>query len=1002
MSGLTSGCGPRDVPDSQLSAQVVRDTIPDPDSGETFRLTPRPNPLKQRVIGIRRNGEYLRWGTKALRLSALKNDAFFSRLPPITIEWLSEDPQRFNRLRGVWLAIEDALHLAVPEARQGDPVFQKLEKWVYTTGASRSVGPDGPSIQWKAFVSWAKHSMLASKTPAPAIPRGFPFFDEKSRFRGFRGAFSVLNPILQGGVRTKGECTRMLHLCTTRGLPAASKTRMQDALRRHYEVITSHSGVTPERVEQAFFLARRVGRRVRDRIDSEKGFFKSAGHVSVTTSASAESSMRMGGRAAYLSASFLHWMLERGECDKDGTTILGVPYVERKGVPRWRVMCHDKPQPILRECDHSPAHQPLDCPNNEWSASYWLNPYEDPEADFVYDNPLQGVNDRIGHQLHQWAFEEGVNTGVIRSPLYGEPEELLNSVLHRIPSVNRCAIGEPGCKARIVTCGEAWLTIFLQPFGHQMVDLLSRLPQARAGLSAAYQGYEWVKSAAVKGKALDSCSDLRFLTSDLETATDYCDHAVASALLRGFVEGVGFYKNHPYIELAIKLLCSPRKVMPEGTVSSRGVLMGDPGCKSVLTLFNLVAEEEAYLRYTYKIPDSEYVNEYLSMPPITAPWRHFACAGDDHAAVGPDAYVRWITRAHSANGMCVKWESNFVSELGLLYCEEMIASLPGTVFDVGLLWEADYLKTKHIDALKVRLLSPYRKENLGTPSDSEVTNPAVGKSSVFLKKLDWLPTGWSSVRGVALHRFRCRMHAYLPNPSLAWQYLPRYLGGLAMPYEDRVGQAFWVDLVDPIHQAAIQLLVNGEADFMVRRALARFASNDAVRGVDVSNVPAETEVRSLLRLKSVFTFEDDALTDEQIRIQSGLSVDEWSRLRTRERDRYAQRGGYVSLENALRRIERPYIFTELLRGNINPSERRFDLRPWEYRYRKFLEDLKTVGVPDAPSATFDASGTATLTALNTARNVYVPLSRLSPKIATFNAEIYRADAREYASERLVN
>jgi len=55
----------------------------------------------------------------------------------------------------------------------------------------------------------------------------------------------------------------------------------------------------------------------------------------------------------------------------------------------------------------------------------------------------------------------------------------------------RSTVPEPGRKVRIVTMAPECVTLFLQPFGHQMVEVLKMEPCVNAGLTRGYQAWEY-------------------------------------------------------------------------------------------------------------------------------------------------------------------------------------------------------------------------------------------------------------------------------------------------------------------------------------------------------------------------------------------------------------------------------------------------------------------------------------------------------------------------------
>jgi hypothetical protein len=396
---------------------------------------------------------------------------------------------------------------------------------------------------------------------------------------------------------------------------------------------------------------------------------------------------------------------------------------------------------------------------------------------FKLEDPLYGLDHTTGYQLLQWSIEEGLRNKILEgSPYYRENDSLRLS--GRWPSIRPSTIGEPGAKSRVVTVAEDWLTVLLQPWSHHVIGMLRAHPSASSGLTRGWQLFEWVKRQG--NSAPPPRGNRYYLSSDLTTATDFCVHSYSKSMLGGLHRGLE-RAGDTYFNLCADLLTSPR-IYEGGNVeeyfdkpTTRGVLMGDPGAKIVLTLHNLCAELEAYLRYTYSMigaSDEDFLYRLSSLQgaPLSK-WRVFACSGDDHFGQGPREYLTCITRNHDLNGMSVSWPQNFLSSRGGFYCEEMLLT-------VGLedehIWgrkvplrDVDYHQQPHIDSMKVRLFSPCAKEHEG----KDEPNPAIGKARQMHGMLAWLGGGFELLVPLFSARWEHRMEAFLP-PDLAFRYLP--------------------------------------------------------------------------------------------------------------------------------------------------------------------------------------------------------------------------------------
>jgi hypothetical protein len=589
---------------------------------------------------------------------------------------------------------------------------------------------------------------------------------------------------------------------------------------------------------------------------------------------------------------------------------------------------------------------------------------------FKLEDPLYGIDQNTGYQLLQWSIEEGIRQGILVGSAYVSQANPLRlsglapRTFHRFeasedegvgldnayPSIRASAIGEPGAKSRIVTVGEDWLTMFLQPFAHDVVGELRAHPSATAGLTRGWQLYEWIKGLRSAAPPHFKASRY-FLSSDLTTATDFCTHEYSLAMLDGLLEGLG-KKESLYHNLCAQLLCSPR--IYEGPVeefidspTTRGILMGDPGSKIVLTMHNLCAEYESILRYLYRrqyrkeLSDKEFLFRISSAAGVPAvSWRHFACSGDDHCGQGPKEYLTGITSNHEINGMSVSRPQNFVSLRGAFYCEEML-------FVVGLrrrdvwgnkvpLHERPYKQHPHIDAMKVRLFSPCAKEHEG----KDEPNPAIGKARQMHGMLAWLGGGFEEAKPLFSARWEQRMKVFLPSP--AFRYLPVKLGGLECP-------AFHLSLTEmkqilrnlpQEHLYAIKLALDGAAGPLLNRTLATFATNARARGVASDAI--EDNIRDTLKFADLV----GGLDDSGLQLASQTDDETWSHLRFKDKQAIAKRMNLITVDDAVNLLDRPYLFRDMIapevsrRHGIDPyRSKEYEALPWSVRVARFYENI---------------------------------------------------------------
>ncbi|BCH36643.1 RNA-dependent RNA polymerase [Aspergillus lentulus narnavirus 1] len=836
---------------------------------------------------------------------------------------------RLKRISNFIEAVNDNLLMSTPDRARRFlelPSYRKILKWGYCLSVHNT---DKATKQWKKFSALLKWKALRSETQEPEIPDDFPGFGaQRDSLRDLPPIWREMCPWLQGvwdrGVVSKAEATRLQHLVTSRNMPAGGKKTRVESLRKHAE--TLHLTPEPDPIREGILrrLCVLIGRQVRGLVPKN---FKSLGHLSLTSSASIDSPVSEGGRAAEVAVKFRTWANKISDEDVSETTWFGAPYRLVAGSPRWQTMCREVP--VIN-------------PHHEFgeSAEDMILDFEN----FKYEDPLYGLDHVTGLQLLQWSLEEALSNGLLLGSPYRSGDLLRKGSV--APSIRASAIGEPGAKSRVVTVGEDSLTIFLQPFSHHLLGLAKLHPSVTAGLSRGWQLYEWCKglrnAAPVRGQAT------YFLSSDLSTATDFCRHDFSKAMIEGFMEGLG--ESSPYLSAACELLCSPRRYESDiegffDSLTSRGILMGDPGAKLVLTLHNLCAEWEAFIRYHLNMvdtPDPEFYSRLRrSRGGPAMKWRHFACSGDDHTGQGPKDYLLRITKNHELNGMSVSWPQNFLSSRGSFYCEEMFLTVGLSDSEI---WGVEtplhlrpYLRQPHIDAMKLRLLSPCAKEHEG----KDEPNPAIGKARQMQGMLAWLGGGFEAMVPMASARFEARMEAFLP-PQLGVRYLPVKLGGIGAPAfhrsQDELARIF--DSLSNNHKQAIQDVLGSNAPVLVRETLATFATNARARGI--SSDAVQDQVKEVLSNAELTL----GIDDSGLQLLTQTNDTDWQNLRFSDKKVLAKRAGFITVDDAINMIDRPYLFRNMLAPEISRrhgeepyKDKAYDVLPWEVRVRRLEQNL---------------------------------------------------------------
>jgi hypothetical protein len=241
--------------------------------------------------------------------------------------------------------------------------------------------------------------------------------------------------------------------------------------------------------------------------------------------------------------------------------------------------------------------------------------------------------------------------------------------------------------------------------------------------------------------------------------------------------------------------------------------------------------------------------------------------------------------------------------------------------------------------MKLRLLSPCAKEHEG----KDEPNPALGKARQLQGMLAWLGGGFENIVPMISKRFEDRMEAFLPK-SLAIRYLPVKLGGLGSPAFHRSASELEgiFDTLSENHKQAIKDTLGGSAPVLVRRVLANFATNARARGV-ASNL-IQDEVKAILSNAEL----THGLDDAGLQLLTMTADADWENLRFGDKKTLARRVGFLTVDDAINMIDRPYLFRNMLAPEVSRrhgeepfKSNAYETLPWEVRERRLDENLVT-------------------------------------------------------------
>lgn len=215
-------------------------------------------------------------------------------------------------------------------------------------------------------------------------------------------------------------------------------------------------------------------------------------------------------------------------------------------------------------------------------------------------------------EIKEINLEDGTYTGRILKPGIDQPGECLfhwaceqfrdrRTVYDRnVMSVRVSLVAELG-KFRAITVSHLAHAMLLHVMSHILLEYLTVIPSSRSGVGAANHAWNFFKRLSHKNPAANFIfgdKDVFLFSTDWKDATNYCDHAVAQAMINRLCYNVGIPTW--YRQTSMFALCAPRQVeeMDENKILSRyfttrGELMGDPVVKVILHCYHLVARYAA-------------------------------------------------------------------------------------------------------------------------------------------------------------------------------------------------------------------------------------------------------------------------------------------------------------------------------------------------------------------------------------------------------------------------
>jgi hypothetical protein len=799
------------------------------------------------------------------------------------------------RLEELWRSIEDCLILSSPELT----ISRVIPRWVWriwrwaTTCGVHSV--DHVTSMWKAFSLHIRQ--LNAGMPEPAlVPAGFPWLNRgklgKQWYKNLPWlALALMSPC-------KEFQMRLSHLCSTRNFPAPSLTKKRVAEEfDDYRERLCRKWPIYERLRNASY---QIGKRISHFVKGSE--VPTEAHLSLSATASFEAPRNMGGRVISFLRDFLDDYVKVCPTDEfiTGETWFGARYCREEGKPLFMTMCRAIPLKTFEG-------------KVNFLESNFDTPFLIPGLDPLYriEEPIFGLDCCTGYQFLQYSIERGIRSGVLVGSKY-KSQFLLGVSPTRHAKVRAQAIGEPGNKVRWITIAEDWETVFLQPLGHELAPILSAHPSLTSGFLRSWKGWDFACNLARRKKA--PSPDQMFLFGDLEAASDNMTFAYTRALLYGLLDGAN--RSLPLFKVMVDLLTSPHDFYKTtGPVahgdfdfvftSSNGILMGHPGTKEAVSANWLLAHELA-ICYRYAKTD---IDSFLNSPrPIVDDYSE--SAGDDFIEIGDKEYLDKVILCHRLLGHRINNKKLIITRRAGQYCEEPLIIEGHSLIHERPLWEVPYEEHIHVDAIKVRLLSPYGKVDPTIPGES-LPNPAIGKAQALAKKLSWLPPLWKNFGMLITRRWFFRMGRYV-HWKQALCYVPTHFGGAGMPLIPEA-QTLVLELIrDKVYGLLCLDVLHGSADGFTRRCLRTLSTGGEIRGLefDVRERAHEEYVLSAAIVGQMKTL-------DEIAAESGLSPDEVRNLGRAKKRTIAHRLNYIPEFDMNLLIEKAWVVKEALQIAAN-------------------------------------------------------------------------------------
>jgi len=623
--------------------------------------------------------------------------------------------------------------------------------------------------------------------------------------------------------KIKRAAERLVNFTSARGCPKPSDGKVEVAIKKFLDLVTSSFEVKPDLVDEFVEAARILGKSCKPRQVVTT-------HLSIVASAGLDSKSAEGGKMAEFQSEFLNWMTEKA------------PSREVYTIGEQDHFGSGKPGPDFESCE-IPAGQP------RWQ---W----------FFADGLFEQLFEK-GKILYQSDFFEEIPM-VIGDVAWGKTSQLVeNQKVYGEKSPHICGfwsgsakqilyyciikgwdsrvryhpIKELGGKVRMVTMSDWKMAVVQQSFAHILKDVISTHPRMSKLFTGEIMIWKYMNTVSKK-PMYDS---FETYVSDFSSATDAIPRKFAESVLRAFCESAGLRTDHFLLQQAFAACFQDKDLIrfrpslgkdEEGVKATRGVFMGEAMAKPILTILMHCIDLVAVRRW------SKQKGKSIDCEDDLPNWWAFLAPGDDHLTTGPTSYINELIAVSKDAGFIINEDKIFRTKKGFVkITEQWVWALTlrsnQSTERIGHVEHA-YIPSPWVDSLKLKCFSTDESER----SLRDGLSAIIGRAKFIAQQLGWIHSCTYNQQEKEQVRdyFLRRVAKKLPNPKsslYSWILLPTCMGGLGL----NVGTAELKKIYDrlPAQMVSVAMKISN-GDPIARKRLDEFFRKKVSRGIELDDV----------------------------------------------------------------------------------------------------------------------------------------------------------------------